>query len=362
MEYNVTQPGKRAKELWNDKTTVVLSGGFNIVGFLAFAALGYLPKGVPLAVDHTNRTATPIKGAVLQAALGATDTTARVLKTPFGVPLFAAGDFIGNTTKAVSVVSIDTTNSAYDLITLSEAIGAVSNGGTLFSATALGASKVLSANGINYADVKWKPEILQDKDQFRVFIDENMRLSTYVPLWKSEIPDSEIDFSASKQFSTYTAEYGRAIISSMIEKNADKPLKNMPTLGQITGSIGRMGNRWQLDNDRLQKLYEMEGRFRDKSASYTAERRNSEWLKMVTFLFNPYEIAAIAPHKRLDFLYYEGVSNGTLTVDLENNPDGIQYDPIDLKIKKYGVKVVWNQANASTMDVVGDLRAAVDSA
>lgn len=205
-------------------------------------------------------------------------------------------------------------------------------------------------------------EVLQDKEAFNVFIDENMKLSSYVPLWKSEIPESEIEFSASKNFSTYTAEYGRAIVASMIEKNADKPLRNSPNLGKITGSIGRMGNRWQLDNDRLSTLYTMEGRFKDKSASYTADRRQTEWLKMVTFLFNPYEIAAIAPHKRLDLQYFEGVSNGTITVDLENNPDGIQYDPIDLGIKKYGVKVVWNAGNAATMDVTGDLRRAVGEA
>lgn len=205
-------------------------------------------------------------------------------------------------------------------------------------------------------------EVLASKEDFRIFIDENMRLSTYVPLWKSEIPDSEIEFSASKQFSTYTAEYGRAVMASMIEKNALKPTKTMPTLGQITGSIGRMGNIWQLDDDRLQRLYEMEARFKDKSANYSAEKRSAEWLKMVTFLFNPYEIAAISPHKRLDFLYYEGVSNGTLTVTLANNPDGIQFDPIDLSIKKYGVAVVWNQANAATMDALGDLRKAVNSA
>lgn len=157
MEYNVTLPAKRAKEIWREDTTTRLSGGFNIVGFLSFATLGYLPKGVPLAVDHATRSATPIKGAVLQAALLVGDTTARVLKTPFNTPLFAVGDFIGTAANAVHITAIDTSNAAYDLFTLSAAIGAVSVGGTLFSATADGAAKVLTATGLNYADVKWKP-------------------------------------------------------------------------------------------------------------------------------------------------------------------------------------------------------------
>lgn len=205
-------------------------------------------------------------------------------------------------------------------------------------------------------------EVLANQDDFNIFIEENMRLSDYVPLWKSEIPESEVEFSPNGDFNTYTAEYGRIIIASLVEKNADKPLRTMPTLGQISGSIGRMANRWQLDNDRLRKLREMEGRFRSESAKWTAQRRETEWLKMVTFLFNPFEQAAIGPHKRLDLQYFEGVSNGTITVNLANNPDGIQIDAIDLGIQKYGVSVVWNAANKATMDPIADLRAARDAA
>lgn len=205
-------------------------------------------------------------------------------------------------------------------------------------------------------------EALQTKENFQIFIEDNMKLSDYVPLWKSEIPDSEIEYSATGDFSTYTAEYGRVIMASLIEKNSMKPLRKMPTLGQIMGSIGRMANMWQLDEDRLRKLREMEGRFRDSSPGWTAQRREAEWLKMVSFLFNPFEMAAIGPHKRLDFQYYEMISNGTLTVDLGNNPDGITIDPVNLGIKKYGVKVVWNAANAATMDGIGDLRDARDAA
>lgn len=205
-------------------------------------------------------------------------------------------------------------------------------------------------------------EVLSNQEDFSIFIEENLKLSTYVPLWKQEIPESEVEFSENGDFSTYTAEYGRAIMASLIEKNAMKPLRNMPTLGKIQGSIGRMGNMWQMDEDRLRKLRQMEGRFRDQSARWNAQKRETEWLRMVTFLFNPYEIAAIGPHKRLDFQYFELLSNGTLTVDLDNNPDGITIDPIDIGLKKYGVSVVWNMANLATMDPIGDLRRARDEA
>ena len=202
---------------------------------------------------------------------------------------------------------------------------------------------------------------LANKEAFDAFIQDNMALSTYTPLWKQEIPDSEVEYSATGNFSTYTAEYEAAAIASVIAKNADKPLKNMPTLGQLTGSIARMGDRFQLDNDRLRDLMIMEDRFRNTSANFTETKRLSEWGKITDFLFKPYQSAAIAPHKRLDLLYFEGLSNGTLTVDLNNNPQGIAFDPIDFGVKKFGASgPVWSTATAGTMTALQDIRRIVD--
>lgn len=159
MEYNIQKPGKRSKELWREDTAIRLSSGMNIsnADFLPFAALGYLPKGIPLNLNWGTKLAVPVLGAVLQANLLVGDTTARIVKSPFGMPLFVKNAFIGNSTKAVQISDIDTSNAAYDLLTFNEAIGtAISAGGTLFSATALGADKVLPVHALNYADVKWK--------------------------------------------------------------------------------------------------------------------------------------------------------------------------------------------------------------
>jgi len=153
MHYDVTPKDTPQKELWQEKTVHRLSGGFNIVGFASFASLGRLPKGIALNINFATRNATPIKGAVLQANLGASDTTAKILKNG----LFAVGDFIGNAANAVQITAINTSNAAYDELTLSAAIGAVTAGGVLHSATALGAAKILPATGLNYADVKWQP-------------------------------------------------------------------------------------------------------------------------------------------------------------------------------------------------------------
>ncbi len=204
-------------------------------------------------------------------------------------------------------------------------------------------------------------EQISDQEAFDAFIEENMRLSSYTPLWKQEVEDTE--YSSTKNFSTYTAAYGAAMVASIIDKNAEKPISQMDAIGQITGSIARMGDRFQLDNDRLEKLLQMEDRFRNRSANFTETRRLEEYMKIVKFLFDPYERAAIAPHKRIDSLLFEAISNGTMTVNLANNPQGIQLPTaLDLGIKKFGTKgTIWNQANIATMTPIQDLQAVVNA-
>lgn len=158
IRYQVTQPQKPENELWDELTTHRLKGGFNIVGFNSFAHIGGLPKGIPLSLDHVARTATPIKGAILQAAVAATDTTMRLVKNASGAPLFVVGDFIGNATNAVLVTAVDPSNAGYDLITLSGQFGSiVAIGSLVLSAKEAGAAKVLKAHALNYAFVKWEP-------------------------------------------------------------------------------------------------------------------------------------------------------------------------------------------------------------
>jgi len=197
-------------------------------------------------------------------------------------------------------------------------------------------------------------EAIQEEAAFDAFIQENMRLSTYVPLWQSEVEDTE--YTSTGNFSTYTASYGAAMVASLIEKNADKPLSELDAIGQITGSIARMGDRFQLDNDRLETLLQMEDRFRRKEATFSETQHKTEFLKIVKFLFDPYERAAIAPHKRLDMMLFEAISNGTITVNSNNNPKGITLPtPLDLGIAKFGTQgLVWNAANIAGMKAVED--------
>jgi len=155
FEYKFTAPAKKTNELWQEKTVHVLSGGFNIKNFDAFAVLGYLPKGIPLSLNFDTREATPIKGAIVYEAAGSGATAIKVKKQTPGL-LFVAGDIIGNATQTTTVASVDKSNVAYDVINLNAAIGALSVDSALLSGSEVGVGKILKATGLSYADVTYK--------------------------------------------------------------------------------------------------------------------------------------------------------------------------------------------------------------
>ena len=187
---------------------------------------------------------------------------------------------------------------------------------------------------------------LLDPKSFQTYIDENMKTSTYKALWKNEI--KQIDYCGAKVYQANLAEYTAAMAGSVIAKNAAKPVHHMPDLGQLTGSIGRYGDEWELDNDYLDQMHQLEGRYRDVSGrNYTQAQLNEQYDKLIAYSFRPFERAVIAPHKRLDMLYFEGLYKGTQTVSRTNNAKANVSYTFDLDIKQLTVTTNWGE-DAST--------------
>lgn len=198
---------------------------------------------------------------------------------------------------------------------------------------------------------------LLNQRYFDAFIQENMKLSTYRAEWKDEMT---AEWTAAKMYQANIAEYAAAMVGSVIDKNAEKPTHVMPSINQLFGAISHMGDEWQMDNDRLDQFYQLEGRYHDKQASYTAEQRTAEYRNLIKFLFDPYEKAVIAPQKRVDMLYFEGLFNGTQTVSRANNTKANVSWTIDLGVKKFQAKVAaWGTATATPLD---DIQAVDDFA
>ncbi len=202
---------------------------------------------------------------------------------------------------------------------------------------------------------------IQNPKNFQAFVDESMKVSTYKPLWKGEI--SQVDYEAAKQYKASLAEYGAAVAGSVISKNGEKPVHQLPDFNELFGSIGHMGDQWDLDNDYLEQLYYLEGRYRNRVAGYTEAQNRAEYDKLIGYAFRPFERAVIAPHKRLDMLYFEGLFKGTQTVSRTNNVKANVSYTFNLDVTQFKCKstsATWSTvADALPID---DIQRAVEEA
>ncbi len=187
---------------------------------------------------------------------------------------------------------------------------------------------------------------LLEPSKFEAYIDNNMKVSTYKALWKNEI--SDIEYCAAKVYQARLAEYSAAMVGSVVSKNGEKPKHQMPDVGELMGSIGHIADEWELDNDYLEQLQYLEGRMRDvQGRNYTPAQLNDKFDELVKYSFKPFEKAVIAPHKRIDMLYYEGLYKGTQTVSRTNNTKANVSYTFDLGISKTKVATSWGDENAT---------------
>lgn len=97
---------------------------------------GMLYDGTPVFYNSTDHLWHPIYTAVMQANAGSTATAYKVLK---GSQL-KVGDYLYNGTTGYAITAIDTTNSAYDEVTVGTTLGAASAGAILVAGVSGGAT------------------------------------------------------------------------------------------------------------------------------------------------------------------------------------------------------------------------------
>ena len=206
-------------------------------------------------------------------------------------------------------------------------------------------------------------ENIQDPVSFSIFVNENMKTSTYQVGWTAEM---DVEYEASKSFSAITADYAAAILGTVIDKNGERPKRDMPSIGDITGKITRMGDEWQMDNDRLERYFLMEDRFRNSQKNFSTVQKLAQYSALTKYLFNPYELAAIAPHRRILAQYWEGLSTGSISLTKTNNEGGLVWSAaLDLQMAKNTLRatdIVWSKATLATMNVIDVLQNAEEVA
>lgn len=125
------------------KTYEDVPGGLTISRAEFKADTKYALRGTPVEIDHVNRTATIVKTAVVyEDNAGTTDI--KIVKNRHELK---AGDIVGKDIggTAYEISSIDTSNTDYDLITVSTALGNLTAGDVLIQSVASGATACAEA-------------------------------------------------------------------------------------------------------------------------------------------------------------------------------------------------------------------------
>ena len=197
---------------------------------------------------------------------------------------------------------------------------------------------------------------LQDPKSFQTYIDEYMKTSTYKAEWKNEL--KPVEYCAAKVYQANMATYAAAMVGSVVAKNAERPLHTMPDWGQLTGSIGRIADEWELDNDYLDQMHLLEGKYNDMSGrgGYTQSQLNAKYDELIKYSFKPFELAVIAPHKRIDMLYFEGLFKGTQTVSRTNNSKANVSYTFNLGVKQLSATTNWGEENATPIEDIKKLK------
>lgn len=139
MEYKETNPTSIQEGVWNEKTCIRRTAGFDIDKTNLPADMKYLPKGAVLALDSTGLKVVLVKTAKATASAESGATSLKVAKRH----ALVVGDVVAGGT--ISKIAV---GDEFDTLTVSAISESVAEGGVVADANGE------KAIGLNYATVK----------------------------------------------------------------------------------------------------------------------------------------------------------------------------------------------------------------
>ena len=142
-----------------------------------------------------------------------------------------------------------------------------------------------------------------------------------------------LDFeeTRSRIFKVYAGTVTGVTAGSVIDRNSNKPLRERKSLGTGFGETAFLGDRYQLDNDRLDQLRELINKF---NAQTTVESQRAAINDIVNYIVDDMRQLLLAPHKRMDLVVGDLRSKGVAQVKADespkNNPNGVTLIDIEL--------------------------------
>lgn len=136
------------------------------------------------------------------------------------------------------------------------------------------------------------------------------------------------DFLETKQrvFKTYLGTVTGVVAGTILGKNDQKPIRERRNLGSGYTEIAYLGDRYQMDIDRLSDLQDILDKFNE--ANTTDQRTILN--EIIDFITDDYRQILLAPHKAMDIVVGELLMTGKTAVYMADNKENLKILDIEL--------------------------------
>lgn len=169
--------------------------------------------------------------------------------------------------------------------------------------------------------------LFNDPNVFKAVIDRSMATQQDKIFWKRYL---EFEETKSRVFKAYLGTVTGVTAGSIIDRNSNKPIRERKGLGSGYGEVAYLGDRYQMDNDRLDMIKSLIDKFNSSRTSEQASAMNA----IIDYIIDDVRQIRLAPHKRMDIVVGDLRSDGRASVSLADNPQGITLLDMELPVKR----------------------------
>ncbi|RPE05550.1 hypothetical protein EGT74_24515 [Chitinophaga lutea] len=151
---------------------------------------------------------------------------------------------------------------------------------------------------------------------------------------------------------TFDTVIGRSRIeaaASIVDPDSPAPLRSRGKLELLEGKIPTMKESFKLNQKDYRAL-----RMLEALPISDAEKKN----QLIKKLYDDVTNAATSTDRRLDMMFWQGISNFKIDINLTNNPDGVAFGEVDLlaaEDQSRTVAVVWSDAAADPFKDINEV-------
>ena len=169
--------------------------------------------------------------------------------------------------------------------------------------------------------------LFNDPNVVKAVIDRSVATQQDEIFWKRYLDFEE---TKSRVFKTYLGTVTGVTAGSVIDRNSNKPLRERKSLGSGYGEVAYLGDRYQMDNDRLDMIKSLIDKFNSARSADQASAMNA----IIDYIVDDVRQIRLAPHKRMDIVVGDLRSDGIASVTLADNPQGIALLDMELPVKR----------------------------